>query len=476
MASAPTRRRFLLTSAVVAAGLLLVGCASVAVRPEAAGPESALAWKAGVARVCITPEKPVWMTGYGSRSKPSEGTMLNLYARALALEAADGGRAVLVTTDVIGYPASVAQAVADRCREKYGLPRERLMLTVSHTHGGPALRNLLKIISSPKMTPEHERAVDDYTRVFVSKIVAAVGQALADLQPARLSFGCGEATFGMNRRQKTADKGVILGVNPEGPVDHTVPVLRIDSPEGRLRAVAFLYACHNTTMGGNIYEFHGDYAGFAEAALEACHPGAAAMFFIGCGADANPAPRGTPELAREHGLALAAAVEKALAGPLTPAGGSLRVAWGEAALPFAPPPAREALEDKAKTSKNVHEVAHARALVAALDRDGRLPASYTAPVQAWRFGNEVTLVALPGEVVVDYALRLKKELGGGAVWVAGYSNDVFAYVPTRRILEEGGYEPVISMMYYGHPGPFAPEVEETLIRKVHEVVGRVQGK
>jgi hypothetical protein len=311
----------------------------------------------------------------------------------------------------------------------------------------------------------------------VAKVVAAVGEALADLRPARLAMGRGEAGFAMNRREKT-DKGVILGVNPEGPVDHSVPVLRVDGEDGRLRAVVFLYACHNTTLGGNVYDIHGDYAGFAEAALEERHPGAAAMFVMGCGGDANPYPRGAVELAREHGRTLADAVEAALAAPLRPVGGSLRTAWDTASLPFAPPPAREELESLARdsTTKNAAKQRHAQHLLATLDRDGRLPSNYACPVQTWRLGDEMTLVALSGEVVVEYDLRLKKELGADGLWVAGYCNDVFAYVPSRRVLEEGGYEPATSMIYYGHPGPFAPEVEETLVRKVCEVVGRLQGK
>jgi len=474
MASGLTRRRFLVTSTALGAGLALarqLGC----VKPRSMEPGPA--WKAGVAKVRITPEKPVWMTGYASRTKPSEGTLHDLYVRVLALEAPSGDRAILVASDLIGCSASVAQAVADPCRERYGLARDRLMLAFSHTHGGPSLANTLRLIWDPRMTPEQHRDVEDYTRGYVAKVVAAVGEALADLRPARLAMGRGEAGFAMNRREKT-DKGVILGVNPEGPVDHSVPVLRVDGEDGRLRAVVFLYACHNTTLGGNVYDIHGDYAGFAEAALEERHPGAAAMFVMGCGGDANPYPRGAVELAREHGQTLADAVEAALAAPLRPVGGSLRTAWDTAPLPFAPPPTREELEALARdsTAKNAAKQRHARQLLATLDRDGRLPASYACPVQAWRLGDEMTLVALSGEVVVEYDLRLKKELGADGLWVAGYCNDVFAYVPSRRVLEEGGYEPATSMIYYGHPGPFAPEVEETLVRKVCEVVGRLQGK
>jgi len=86
-----------------------------------------------------------------------------------------------------------------------------------------------------------------------------------------------------------------------------------------------------------------------------------------------------------------------------------------------------------------------------------------------RFGEDLILVALPGEVVVDYSLRLKLELAGPTVWVAGYSNDVFGYLPSLRVLEEGGYEGGGAMRYTSFPGPFAPSVEKLVVDKVHEL-------
>jgi hypothetical protein len=462
MAPRFNRRKFLALAVAAAAG-----CTHQGRRTEAPA-----AWKAGLAKVRLTPDRPLWMEGYAARTKPSEGTLHDLYARALALEDASGSRAVLVTADLIGCPGVVARMIADEVGRRHGLSRDRLMLSFSHTHGGPSLADLLRVIAGSQMTPEQQKDVEDYTRSLPGRIAGLVGEALADLRPARLAVGRGQAPFAANRRQKT-EKGYVIGVNPDGPTDRSVPVLRVDGEDGRLRGVVFLYACHNTTLGANIYEFHGDYAGFAESALESSHPGATAMFMAGCGGDSNPSPRGTVDLARHYGATLAAAVEAVLGGTLAPVEGSLATAFGTVALPFAPPPTRETLEAKTQDPNRFVQW-HARELLSILDRGGRLPAAYTAPVEVWRLGDQVTLVALGGEVVVDYALRLKKELGGDGVWVAAYSNDVFAYVPSRRVLEEGGYEPDVSMIYYGHPGPFAPEVEEALVGKVRELVGQVR--
>src|SRR5207253_9606551 len=113
---------------------------------------------------------------------------------------------------------------------------------------------------------------------------------------------------------------------------------------------------------------------------------------------------------------------------------------------------------------------HARRQLDILDREGKLRTSYPCPVQVWRLGKDLTVVALGGEVVVDYALRLKRELRDGNVWVAGYANDVFAYVPSARILFEGGYEADFNLIYYGLPTRFANDVEEVLVKGVRSLV------
>jgi hypothetical protein len=110
-----------------------------------------------------------------------------------------------------------------------------------------------------------------------------------------------------------------------------------------------------------------------------------------------------------------------------------------------------------------------------LERDGRLPDRYPYPVQVWQFGRDLTFLALAGEVVVDYSLRFKNLYGWNNTWVAGYSNDVFAYIPSLRVLREGGYEGGGAMIGYGQPGPFGAAVEETIAEKVDEVVRRARG-
>jgi hypothetical protein len=430
--------------------------------PSAVGGEPQ-AWRAGTASVVITPDEPMWMAGYAARDKPSEGKVHDLYAKALALEDAEGTRLVIVGLDLIGTPRPLRDRLAAEVGTRFGLPPEGLLLNASHTHCGPELRmSKASLYDLPQERVEQAR---QYCGLLEEKLLGLIDQAIDGLAPASLAYTHARAGFAMNRRLPT-EQGFQNRPNPDGPVDHDVPVLRVDRADAALAAVVFGYACHATTL--SFYEFCGDWPGFAQAYVEEAHPGTTALFVAGCGADQNPQPRRTLDLARQHGRALANGVEAALISRARPVRGPLRLALGEVPLPFAEPPGRQELEAQAK-SKNQHEKRHAEVLLQELEETGKLRASYPCLVQIARFGNDLTLAALAGEVVVGYSLRFKEELAGPPVWVAGYSNDVFGYLPTSQVVREGGYEGGGAMRYTTLPGPFVPEVEEAVVEKVHEL-------
>lgn len=447
----------------------------VAGRVLPAEADEAGSWRAGVASAVVTPDEPMWMAGYASRDKPSEGKVHELFIKALALEDADGGRFVVVTSDLISVPRPIRDAVASAAQAQFGLDPGRLLMNCSHTHCGPEIR--MTRWSLDGLPPERREQSEAYAQQLQDKFIQLVKEALDDLSPARVAYCHARCGFAMNRRTPSPT-GYRNFPNPEGPVDHDVPVLRIDTPEGALRAVLFGYACHNTTLG--FYKFCGDYAGYAQQMLEAAHPEATALFMLGCGGDQNPYPRGKLELAMQHGQSLANAVEAALLTERRPLTGALQSALEMAVVEYQTPPSREELERRV-TSGDQYDRLHAERLLVQLAEEGKLRESYECPVQVVRLGDQVTLVALPGETVVDYSLRLKADLlslddAGPAVWVAGYSNDVFAYVPSRRVLLEGGYEGGGAMRYFTtvlQPGPFAPSVEESIVSKVHELHERL---
>lgn len=429
-------------------------------------PAAAETWKAGTAKVKITPEQPMWMSGYAARTRPAEGTMIDLWAKALVLEDPAGQRAALVTMDLVGIPRDLSLAVRDAVETRYGLSWPQIMLAVSHTHCGPVVgRNLPMYF----FDDAQRKLVDEYAANLQLKLVALVGEAIERLAPCELAWANGQATFAVNRRNnKEADvpgrreQGLLIG-----PVDYDVPVLSVRDGERRLVAVVFGYACHATVL--DFYQWSGDYPGFAQAALEESHPSATALFWAGCGGDQNPVPRREPELCRQHGQKLAEAVERVLAGVMRPVEGKLTTTYREIELPFARLPSREELQQQVGLA-NKYEAARAAALLAEIDAGRPLKPTYPYPVQVWRLGGDVRLIALGGEVVVDYALRLKAELGRETTWIAGYTNDVMAYIPSRRVLTEGGYEGGGAMVYYGLPTTWSPEVEELIVRQVHEQV------
>jgi neutral ceramidase len=424
-------------------------------------------FRAGVARKLITPSGPIWMSGYAARTRPSESVLHDLWTKALALEDAQGNRAALVAIDVIGLPREISDRVAARVKQKHGLDRRQLLLNSSHTHCGPAVWPGLRVLFD--VGPDDRRRLVEYGDRLTDALVEVVGAALADLRPATLAVGHGSAAFGANRRQPS-DKGFEFGVNPKGPVDHDVPVLRIAAPDGAPRAVLFGYACHNTTLKGDCCQINGDYAGFAALELEKALPGATAMFLMLCGGDQNPHPRGTPELAARHGKTLADAVQQTLAGGLRPVAPSIRTAFEDVGLDLVRQD-RAVFQQEAQSEDRFRR-RRAQAVLAALDA-GRPVRQVAEPVQVVRLGERLAIVALGGEPVVDYSLRLKREYPQTDLIVAGYTNDVMCYIPSRRVLREGGYEAVDNMIYYGYPGPLVEGVEETLIGTCRRLLGGV---
>lgn len=425
-------------------------------------------FQAGVARVDITPDLPFWLTGYASRSQPATNVVQRIAAKGLALEDPAGSRFVLVTADLIGIPATICDAAAERVERITGLKRSQVLFNASHTHAGPVVWSNLQVMFD--LNAADQARAEAYARGLVTQLSDVATQAVARLAPARVSFAEGEIGFATNRRQFTGN-GVRIGVNPAGPMDHTVPVLKVASPEGGLQAVVFGYACHNTTLGGDCYSVHGDYAGQAQAALETAHPGVNAMFLMLCGGDQNPHPRGTFALAEEHGRALATEVDRVLDQPMRELQPPVRTAFETLSVDFAPH-TRETFAEEAQ-SNDVFRQRRARMMLDAYDR-GEPVQQLDYPVQAVRLGPDFTLLALAGEVVVDYALRAKREFcGEGNLVVAGYCNDVACYISTARIIREGGYEPVSSMIYYGKPGPLADTAEETIMVGARKVLAEV---
>lgn len=426
-------------------------------------------FKIGAAKRDITPAEPIRLAGYANRLTPSLGVAQPIYARALALEDSARNRNVLATVELVGVTRELTETLAERLRVQFGIERSRFMIVASHTHNGPTLHG--SIGGQLTLSPQESAVIQRHTDKIREGVIEAAAEALGNLQPARLSFGQGKAGFAMNRRV-FSPTGVRFGANPDGLVDHSVPVLRAETAEGEVRAVLFGYACHGTTLGGEYNQVGGDWPGYAQKYLEEAYPGATALFITGCGGDADPFPRRKTAYVPEHGLEMAGAVAAVFSRGMSPVRGALLSAFERVPLDQATLPTKEQWTQRLN-DKDAAIQRHARRNLEKLERGEALRTSYDAPVQVWKFGNDLTLVALSGEVVVDYALRLKRELGADKLWVAAYANDVFAYIPSVRILHEGGYEADYSMYFYDFPTRWAPTVEDSLVKAVHNLIGRM---
>jgi hypothetical protein len=425
----------------------------------------------GAAVVDVTPDYPIRLMGYGSRQTESEGVASRLKVRAMAVGGDDGdGPTVLVAVDTCGVLTRITEEVAARLKARVGLKRERFVTCATHTHCGPALDAGLPFIFGKPLPADQAERIARYTRELTDAIEKVALAALADRKPATLAWGQGKAGFAANRRVLKKGKWLNFGVNPNGPVDPSVPVLAAVDPSGKVRAVLFGYACHCTTLGGEFNRICAEWAGYACDEVERQAPGAVALAIIGCGADANPEPRRNLDDARQHGSALAAEVNRLLAAKsgLTPLPGRVACKIRRLDLPLEPAPGRAAIE--ARAGRPGSEGMLARTLLERLDRGEPIPASVPYIVQSWSFGDEMAMVFLAGEVVVDYALRLKWEIDAERLWVVAYSNDVPCYIPSRRILTEGGYEADSSLIYYGHASRFTPQVEDLIVQAVHEIL------
>ena len=401
-------------------------------------------WKAGVARVVITPPEYMWMAGYAARDKP-----------------AVGNKALLITSDIIGFSRDLSQSICRKLSEMFNLERKDIILSSSHTHSGPVLNNNLYGIYPPFEDKQKEQILR-YRKFLETQVMIAAERAVGSLAPSGISTGVGISRFAVNRRESGWEGDVLYNPDVKGPSDHSVPVIKISDEDKRLKAIVFGYACHATSLSVN--QWSGDYPGFAQIELERMFPAVTAMFFAGFGADQNPFPRGGVLQAEQYGKELAISVERVLKGDMRQITPSLTTVYEEIELGIAEPPDQQELDHIMKNGAG-WEKRWAMMITEKQAAGEKLEDSYPYyPIQVWQLG-EQSLVVLGGEVVVDYTLALRELLGNDIIFMA-YSNDVMTYIPSERVLSEGGYEGRSSMWVYGHRGSWEPGIEEKIINVV----------
>jgi hypothetical protein len=424
------------------------------------------AWQAGVAKADITPTESVPLAGYGGKTRMSQRVEHAIWLKALALKDDLGATSVLVTADLVGLSDKMISVIAKTALEKHRIPRERLILNTSHNHSCPVTEDVLWLYY--EFTPEEAAAKDRYTQMVYAKYDEVIRAAIANLAPAEVAFEQGLAGVAVNRRRSRGPESRAFG----GQVDQDVPVITVKGGND-LKAIVFGYSCHTTALGG--LSINGDYAGFAQLELEKSFPGSVAMFVQNCGGDANPLPRirgkdvEATELASMYGKILAEAVRQVVAGAMKPLSGAIQAAMGETELELQPGIPLDELNQRVPnlTGMPKREFEH---FIRQYETLGSPPDRVKYPIQVWRIGADFTFIALTGETVVDYSLKFKATYGWNNTWVCGYNNDLTSYIPSLRVLKEGGYEGVTGMFEYGHRAPYTETVEELITTKVDELV------
>ncbi len=442
-------------------------------KAEQQNPANKDIWKVGIARKKITPRESVWMAGFAARKSPSEGTIHDLWAKALMLEDVQGNRSLLITMDLLGMPKDFSDELRKRINKEYGLDKSQIILSCSHTHSGPVISRTLKYIYP--MGEGDWITVDRYTAQLAEMLFQLAGEAMKETKPARIYTQSGITRFQVNRRKNvegfSADKSLpsernlLSTISLEGPNDYSVPVIKIEGADKKLMAIIFGYACHPTTLSLN--KFSGDYPGFAQIELEKLYPGTTAMFFQGAGADLNAFPRLTLPLSKQYGKQLAATVERILSEKMDLQQSVLVHKYNEISLPLAKPLPIEQLEEMAQG--NDYHARWARGILDEYKQNGKWMNSYPAyPIQYWKIGNQ-SLFVLGGELLVSYGLRLK-EMFGQDIFVMGYANNVMAYIPSATVIEEGGYEGDTSQHAYGLPAKWDKQIEPVILKGMEELV------
>lgn len=420
-------------------------------------PAHAKGLQVGVAKEDITPAYPIRLNGFGFRRTESEGITQKIWAKALAFEDPSTGPAILIAIDGLGVPDYIHSELSRRLSRSLGLKPERLCLTATHTHTAPLLKNFTPTIFSLPIPAEHLEHVERYTRELIDAMERTALGAWKNRREATLAHAVGTVSFAVNRRTRG------------GPVDHDLPVLAIKDTTGALLAIYTSYACHCVTLSNN--KISGDWAGYAQKAVEEAFPGIIAVTSVGCGADSNPRSGvvgDRADIAEAQGKEIAQEIVRLLTTPMRPVVGPLAAATTQVILPYSALPTRAQLEANSKRTDAVGY--HARFNLEKLDRGESLPQSLPYPVQTWTFGDSLAMVNLPGEVVVDYSLRLKREYDRARLWVNGYANNAPCYIPSERVLQEGGYEGGDAMVYYDRPTKFAAGLEQKITDAVRSLV------
>lgn len=427
-------------------------------------------WRVGYAEADITPAPgEAMLAGFG-QPRQVAGTIAPLRAQALAFEDGTGRRALLFTADVLGFGRGSVDVLRRKIEKAHGIPASAVCLSASHTHWGPAINYGANF------------AIGGLNVWYVGRLEETIldlaGKALGNLAPARVEYGACEARIGMSRRLPN-DRGEMgWGPNPNGSYDPHTPILRITRAPSPKQLLLVGHACHPTSTG-TIDKWSPDYPGAMRRKLESALEDSRALFVMGCGGDAkvvfqNEATgkiefSADPRQSEAAGDKLATEVLAYLSNhELSSLEAELETELVAGNLSLQEPRTREQIEAMAfNANPRNSSTWWARQSLAYPDHRRTL----LYEVQSWRLG-DLTAVALEGEVCADWGPLVRSLAKTQHAMAIAYANEVPGYIPTARIIREGGYEGDTSHMAYFLPAPFQPQMEIELTSLVEQALGR----
>lgn len=442
--------------------------------------------KFAIAKEEITPQQPVFMHGFGDRTRKSEGVLDPVYMTATLLQA--NRSLLIVALDAMGADRSFIVGIKDELKREFGLAHEEVMINFSHTHHSVFLTGLDPELrrggySMGQSYWANDESELDYTTdetyyIRIRDILLRMVKACYDnLAEGTLLIARGSSDFAVSRRLPDGSGGILRMPYYEGEIDKDLFVLKLVDRADNIRGILYCYGCHTTAMGGDNYKIGNDFVSSASALLERTYPGAVAAFLQGCAGELK-ARSGTAngkfiscgeeqlrqlgeELAREiialmeHGSfsVVRCKFKAALRDPLlyterTPASFYRTIADDQRELDFCR--------------------ASARRTITAIG-NGTIKDRIPHYISIWQLDEQLTLIAMEGEVTTEYALKLKRLFGNGSMVVLGYTNGVLSYIPTRKVIHEGSYEAECNY-FFGLHGPFVPEIEDIIIGQVADAL------
>lgn len=393
-------------------------------------------FRAAVVKIDITPTRPQWLLGYAARQ--STGVHDPLFHRIVAL---DDGRTqfFLVSTDIALFSPAFYDQFCVELKQRTGIDRLNVWWTVTHTHSAPELGppGLAKAFLAGRYDHEPDW---DYARDVTDKLIAGIVDARSKLAPARLSIGATMSNANINRRSRDVNGRISLGLNPDGPVDRQVGLLRLDRPDGTPIALIANYAMHGTVLGGKNQLISGDAPGAVAAYVEQ-KLGAPMLYINGATGDIAPIYSVYDDFKRvritEFNVLLGDRI-LAAARTLRPTQSAVSLKPGEEVLEL---PLKPGLQWPAEISAYLTAQSRVR-----------------LPVRFLRVNSDTALWAAPLELFCEIAMAVRAKSPVKNTFYFGYTNGWLGYLPTAKAFEEGGYET--------NTTPFTPEAEATLTAAV----------